>query len=68
MQPIYLEKQGTSMKNKLNSYMDHVWDGFYTGQTRLSRFPALVWAPKGSVYDMTYTGTPAKKQKFRLIS
>lgn len=31
MQPIYLEMQGTNMKNKLNSFMDHVWDGFYTG-------------------------------------
>ena len=28
--------------NALNSFMDHVWDGFYTGQTRRSRFPALV--------------------------
>jgi len=31
MQPIYLNKQGTKISNKLNSYMDHVWDGFYTG-------------------------------------
>ena len=31
MQPIYVKKQGTEMENKLNSYMDHVWDGFYSG-------------------------------------
>jgi len=40
--------------------MDHVWDGFYTGQKRESRFPSLVDAAKGGVYDITYTGTPAK--------
>lgn len=56
------------MKNKLNSFMDHVWDGFYTGQLRKSRFPGLVYAPKGAVYDITYTGTPAKKQKYMLKS
>jgi hypothetical protein len=48
--------------------MDHVWDGFYTGQTRLSRFPVLVYAPDASVYDLQFTGTPAKKMKFKLIS
>jgi hypothetical protein len=30
-QPIYLNLQGTDMNNKLNAFMDHVWDGFYTG-------------------------------------
>lgn len=34
MQPIYGRLQGTAMNNKVNSYMDHVWDGFYTGQVR----------------------------------
>ena len=46
--------------------MEHEWDGFYSSQKRLSRFPLLVYAPKGSVYDLTYTGTPAKNQKFVL--
>jgi hypothetical protein len=31
MQPIYSRLQGTTMNNKVNSFMDHVWDGFYTG-------------------------------------
>jgi hypothetical protein len=31
MQPIYVKKQGTKMENNLNAFMDHVWDGFYTG-------------------------------------
>lgn len=54
------------MNSKLNSYMDHVWDGFYSGQTRSSRFPALVYAPKGSVYNLTFTGSPAQKFRFEL--
>ena len=56
------------MNNKINSYMDHVWDGFYTGQTRLSRFPIIVYAPRGATYDIVYTGTPPKKQKYTLFS
>ena len=42
MQPIYIGLDGSKMSNKLNSMMDHTWDGFYTGQKRLSRFPALI--------------------------
>jgi hypothetical protein len=48
--------------------MDHVWDGFYQGQIRMSRFPGLVEAAPGSVYDITMTGTPAKKMKFSIVS
>lgn len=68
MQPIYVQLQGTEMNNKLNSFMDHVWDGFYSGQVRESRFPAVVYAPKGSVYNLTFTGSPAKKMRFELRS
>jgi hypothetical protein len=56
------------MNSKLNTMMDHVWDGFYSGQTRESRFPAVVYAYKGSVYNLTYSGSPAKKQRFELKS
>lgn len=31
MTPIYISLNGTKMANKLNSMMDHQWDGFYTG-------------------------------------
>ena len=31
MQPVYISLNGTTMANKLNSMMDHVWDGFYSG-------------------------------------
>lgn len=31
VQPVYLTNSESGARNKLNSYMDHVWDGFYTG-------------------------------------
>lgn len=31
MQPVFITMEGNSMNNKLNAYMDHIWDGFYTG-------------------------------------
>jgi hypothetical protein len=77
MQPIYVQMQAPDtkhndtdpgMNSKLNSYMDHVWDGFYSGQVRESRFPAVVYAPKGSVYNLTFSGSPAKKMRFELKS
>ena len=56
------------MSNKLNAYMDHVWDGFYTGQKRLQKFPAIMDGEKGFVYNITYTGTPPKNQRFYFTS
>jgi len=46
--------------------MDHVWDGFYAGQIRQSRFPVIINANQKE-WDITYTGTPAKKQMFKLM-
>lgn len=68
MQPIYISINGTKMANKLNAFMDHNWEGFYNTIGRMSRFPGLIDGEKGSVYNLTYTGTPAKKQRFTLIS
>jgi len=69
MQPIYVGMEGTEMSNKINSFMDHVWDGFYSGQVRESRFFSIVYPPKGSVYNMTFAGgSPAKKMKFEMRS
>lgn len=68
MQPIYSRMQNTSMNSKVNSFMDHVWDGFYSGQIRRSMFPILVHAPDASIYDLEFTGSPAKKMRFKLIS
>jgi hypothetical protein len=49
-------------KNVINSFMDHMWDGFYTGQKRLSRFNAQILTNKA--YTMTYTGTPPKNMRY----
>jgi hypothetical protein len=56
------------MENNLNAMMDHVWDGFYTGQKRLQRFPSIFQGERGSIYDLNFTGTPAKHMKFTLRS
>lgn len=68
LHPVYLQLQGTEMNSKLNSFMDHVWDGFYAGQLRLQRFPAVIYAKKGTEYNLTFTGSPAKKFRFELKS
>lgn len=61
VQPVYARMHDSRIDNKVNSFMDHVWDGFYTGQIRLTRFPVLVYLPQGAVYDIVYTGSPPKK-------
>jgi hypothetical protein len=67
-QPIRITLEGTKMNNTLNAEMDHVWDGFYTGQKRQQRFPSIVDAFKESTYSVVYAGTPPKKQLFELNS
>ena len=44
--------------------MDHGWDSFYTSHKRESIFPALIDAQLGSIYNISYTGTPPKNQLF----
>jgi len=48
--------------------MDHVWDGFYAGQLRVSRYPVVVDAKRGNSYDIEYTGNTPKNQTFTLKS
>lgn len=62
--PIFIKQEGTELNNTLNSFMDHIWDGFYTGQQRVSRYPALVNAARGTIYDVEYTGSTPKNQTF----
>jgi hypothetical protein len=63
--PIVITDPSLTYSNTLNSFMDHLWDGFYTSQLRLSRFPAMVdtvttgYAGKPTqIYNITYIGTP----------
>lgn len=48
--------------------MDNDWDGFYKSHKRYPIFPALIDAPLGSVYNLTYTSTPPQNQQFKLNS
>ena len=54
----------TGFNNTLNSMMDHVWDGFYTGQIRFSRFPTLITTDGD--YTIEMSGTPPKVMRFKL--
>ena len=64
--PISLLGQGNNeFNNTLNSFMDHCWDGHYTCQKRLSRFPGLVETRKK--YEIYYTGTPPKNTRYTLV-
>jgi hypothetical protein len=56
--PITVSNAVLGSRNVLNTFMDHLWDGFYTSMKRLSRFPALIQAGSGLVYDIDYRGTP----------
>jgi len=47
--------------------MDKCWDGFYTCQIRMSRFPALVDA-NNNLHKIRFTGSPAQNYRFNLNS
>jgi len=73
-QPIYIQNpelcrefngEEVCFDNRLNAYMDHCWDGFYTCQKREQRFPSLVYQNTDE-YNIEYTGTPPNEQEFRL--
>ena len=65
-QPLYIQNFENRFDNKLNSFMDKTWDGFYTGQKRRSRFPTMVYQG-WDFYNIEYTGTPPQKQSYRLF-
>lgn len=61
--PINLTRDD-GFRNDLNSYMDHVWDGFYTGLKRLSQFHSIVQT--GKDYLVSYRGTIPNRMRFQL--
>lgn len=71
VQPVYVRdhnEDGTyTMSNKLNSMKDTGCDTGYASQLRFSRFPSLAQGNNG-VYDVVYSGSPPKKQKFTFIA
>lgn len=56
VQPVKITNAVSKYSNKVNSYMDHGWDGFYTSQKRLSRFPVQIETVGD--YTVKMTGTP----------
>ena len=53
------DEADTCFNNKLNSYMDHCWDGFYACQKRETRFPTMVYQEVN--HNIEFTGTPPQK-------
>jgi len=62
--PINILGKDSSFNNTLNSFMDHCWDGHYTCQKRLSRFPGLVETNKK--YELYFTGTQPMSTRYTL--
>lgn len=54
-----------SYSNVLNSFADKAYT-LYGGQLRRTRFPFTIRTGRGVKYNITYTGTVPKKQRFRL--
>jgi hypothetical protein len=62
--PVVIQAPATGYLNRLNAMMDHGWDGFYTSQKRLARFPAML--ETGIDYTVRFEGTPPKEMRFGL--
>jgi hypothetical protein len=62
--PVYVYNEATGYSNKLNHQMDHMWDGFYTGQKHKSMFAAQVDTQQN--YTIEYTSTPFKNMRYEL--
>lgn len=54
--------------NLVNSYADHIWDGIYASHLRLSRFATILQGGNDMYYDLYYTGSPPKVQRFSMRS
>lgn len=65
--PVYLSCDETGYTNKLNSHMDHTWDGFYTGQKHKQQFQPLLYTNDVN-YTIEYASTPFKKMRYELRS
>lgn len=63
VQPVTVSNFNGEYVNIVNSFMDHCWDGFYTCQLRLSRFP--VQLALESDYQIDFAGTPPGSMRFK---
>ncbi len=66
--PIEIVGMNISSSNKINGYMDHIWDGFYPSLKRLNRYNSIITTGKDIWTQIFYFGAPPLKQKFTLRS
>lgn len=62
--PIFVNDEDNAFSNKVNHMMDHMWDGFYTGQKHKSQYTSMIQTDRN--YTIEYSGTPWKKQRFQM--
>mmetsp|Transcript_42490 Transcript_42490/g.49578 ORF Transcript_42490/g.49578 Transcript_42490/m.49578 type:complete len:128 (+) Transcript_42490:1166-1549(+) len=62
--PINILSKDSKFNSTLNSFMDHLRDGHYTSQKRLSRFPSLIETNKK--YEVYFTGTQPMKTRYTI--
>lgn len=62
--PIFVSDEVSGYTNKINHMMDHMWDGFYTGQKHKSQYTAMIQTNRD--YLIEYSGTPWKDQRFEM--
>jgi len=62
--PVFVTNEATGFSNKLNSQMDHVWDGFYTGQLHKSQFNSMI--ETDGDYEIEYSSTPFDLMRYEL--
>jgi len=62
--PVYVQGVNLTSRNILNTFMDHMWDGFYTSLKRLSRFPTLFQGGRNTYYNLTTNGTLPNNLRF----
>ena len=63
--PVYVMDEETGFNNKVNIMMDHMWDGFYTGQKHKSQMNTLLQSNRN--YTIEYTSTPFKNMRYKLM-
>lgn len=64
--PIYVNSLNMNSTNKINTFMDHTWDGIFSGQNRLGRWPSIIETGPTLTYQIVYTGTEPQTQRFML--
>jgi hypothetical protein len=56
--PIEVIGMNLTTRNVINTFMDHMWDGFYTSMKRLSRWVSIIQAGNDMMYELNYKSTP----------